>query len=81
MKNGIIAGSIILAGIGGSVAILNNDNNTKTEVGYHKYTDKDCADFSSQREAQTFFEAEGGPASDYHRLDRDGDGRVCESLK
>ena len=42
--------------------------------------DRDCGDFSSQAEAQAFFVAAGGPASDPHRLDRDGDGVVCESL-
>jgi len=43
-------------------------------------SDKDCPDFRTQREAQAFFEANGGPSSDPHRLDRDGDGRVCETL-
>jgi micrococcal nuclease len=42
--------------------------------------DRDCSDFSSQREAQAFFEAEGGPGRDPHRLDGDGDGRACQSL-
>ncbi len=43
--------------------------------------DRDCGDFSTQREAQAFYEAAGGPAVDPHRLDgRDGDGIVCESL-
>lgn len=42
--------------------------------------DRDCGDFSTQQEAQTFFEAQGGPASDPHQLDGDGDGRVCETL-
>lgn len=42
--------------------------------------DKDCADFSTQRAAQNFFIANGGPTDDPHNLDRDGDGRVCESL-
>ena len=42
--------------------------------------DRDCGDFSSQAEAQAFFEAAGGPASDPHRLDSDHDGKVCESL-
>lgn len=42
--------------------------------------DKDCSDFRTQREAQSFFEANGGPSNDPHNLDRDGDGRVCESL-
>ena len=43
--------------------------------------DKDCADFKTQREAQLFFEADGGPTNDPHNLDRDKDGVVCESLK
>lgn len=42
--------------------------------------DRDCADFSSQEEAQAFFEATGGPESDSHRLDGEGDGLVCEGL-
>jgi micrococcal nuclease len=42
--------------------------------------DRDCSDFSSHREAQAFFEAEGGPGRDPHRLDGDGDGLACESL-
>jgi micrococcal nuclease len=42
--------------------------------------DRDCSDFSSQREAQAFFEAEGGLGRDPHRLDGDGDGRACQSL-
>lgn len=42
--------------------------------------DRDCKDFSSQEEAQAFYEAAGGPAKDPHRLDGDGNGLVCESL-
>jgi len=42
--------------------------------------DKDCSDFDSQLEAQEFFEKNGGPDSDPHNLDRDGDSEVCESL-
>lgn len=42
--------------------------------------DMDCGDFSTQAEAQEFFEENGGPSSDPHNLDRDGDGEVCESL-
>lgn len=51
-----------------------------TVRSYASTGDYDCDDFSSQREAQQFFEDEGGPASDYHNLDRDGDGLACESL-
>jgi endonuclease YncB( thermonuclease family) len=42
--------------------------------------DRDCDDFSTQREAQKFFVNNGGPGSDPHRLDADGDGVACESL-
>lgn len=40
--------------------------------------DSDCRDFRTQAEAQALFEAAG--PSDPHRLDGDGDGRVCERL-
>lgn len=42
--------------------------------------DLDCGDFGAQRQAQQFYEAQGGPAVDPHGLDSDGNGRVCESL-
>jgi hypothetical protein len=42
--------------------------------------DRDCSDFSWHREAQAFFEAEGGPGRDPHRLDRDGDGLASEEV-
>src|SRR3954452_348056 len=42
--------------------------------------DRDCADFSSQREAQDYFLSIGGPASDPDRLDGDSDGQACDSL-
>jgi hypothetical protein len=42
--------------------------------------DRDCADFATQAEAQSFFVGAGGPAADPHRLDADNDGVACESL-
>ena len=42
--------------------------------------DKDCSDFATHDAAQQFFEQNGGPGSDPHRLDADGDGEACESL-
>lgn len=42
--------------------------------------DRDCSDFSTQQQAQTYYEAHGGPAQDPDRLDADGDGRACDSL-
>ena len=42
--------------------------------------DRSCADFASWWEAQNFYYAAGGPASDPHRLDGNGDGVACQSL-
>ena len=42
--------------------------------------DRDCGDFATHAEAQAFFIAAGGPASDRHRLDADRDGIACETL-
>jgi len=42
--------------------------------------DRDCGDFDTHDEAQAFFEAAGGPESDPHRLDGDGNEIACESL-
>lgn len=43
--------------------------------------DRNCSDFTSQSDAQAFFIVAGGPTKDPHRLDGDGNGIVCESLK
>ncbi|KKR16434.1 MAG: hypothetical protein UT44_C0015G0013 [Candidatus Levybacteria bacterium GW2011_GWA1_39_32] len=42
--------------------------------------DKDCGDFATHAEAQSFFISQGGPGSDPHRLDADHDGFACETL-
>ena len=41
---------------------------------------RNCSDFDTWAKAQSFYESEGGPGSDPHRLDRNGDGIACESL-
>lgn len=43
--------------------------------------DRDCSDFDTWEEAQAFFLAAGGPERDPHRLDSDGDGIACETLR
>jgi len=43
-----------------------------------KVKDKDCSDYSTQAEAQRFFDGQG--PGDPHRLDADGDGVPCEGL-
>ena len=42
--------------------------------------DKDCGDFATHADAQSFFISQGGPGSDPHRLDADHDGIACETL-
>ena len=42
--------------------------------------DKDCKDFKTQKEAQDYFIAQGGPGNDPSHLDGNHDGRVCVSL-
>ncbi len=42
--------------------------------------DRDCSDFDTYQEALDFYLAAGGPASDPHNLDSDGDGQPCSSL-
>ena len=42
--------------------------------------DRNCSDFDTWAEAQAFYEVAGGPETDRHRLDRDGNGIACESL-
>ncbi len=42
--------------------------------------DQDCSDFERWEDAQRFFEKAGGPGSDSHGLDKDGNGIACESL-
>ncbi|MEH7503311.1 excalibur calcium-binding domain-containing protein [Neobacillus drentensis] len=42
------------------------------------YIDMNCTDFSTQEEAQQYFEDNGGTESDPDDLDRDGDGIACE---
>lgn len=44
------------------------------------FADRDCPEFSSQEEAQEFFEDQGGPEEDPARLDADDDGEACEDF-
>lgn len=49
-------------------------------TGSYSGGDKDCGDFSTHAEAQSFFISQGGPGSDPHKLDADHDGEACETL-
>jgi len=45
-----------------------------------KADDYNCEDFSTQPEAQAFFEKVGGVGNDVNRLDGNKDGEACEAL-
>lgn len=66
---------ILFIGIWWLISYDNSSSNGSSVIN-----DRDCSDFSTQREAQAFFELNGGTTSDPHRLDRDKDGKVCETL-
>jgi len=59
------------------VEVIPQASPTKSICSSNKYN---CGDFSTHAEAQVTYEYCGGPNSDVHRLDRDGDGVACESL-
>ena len=44
------------------------------------FVDRNCGDFATWQEAQDFFLSAGGPDSDPHGLDGNGDGVACQSL-
>lgn len=52
---------------------------TDSSIG-KQANDYNCEDFTSQPEAQSFFEKVGGVGNDVNRLDGDKDGEACESL-
>jgi len=55
--------------------------NITTDSSKGKTADEyNCADFSTQPEAQAFFNRVGGVKNDVNRLDGNKDGEACESL-
>ena len=91
LKENWLGGLIGVGLVGGGILLFTNDSSSNsydyqryddpsTERSYEEFGDYDCSDFSTQEEAQDFFEDEGGPDEDYHNLDRDADGVACESL-
>jgi endonuclease YncB( thermonuclease family) len=61
-----------------AVAVVLGAGTVLAATPAHAY-DKDCGDFASQKSAQIFFLNNGGPLSDPHGLDSEGDGIACES--
>ena len=71
----VIAGFLIFLALSGGEKgdELNNTYDCSADV-------YNCADFTTQAEAQAVFDYCNPTARDIHRLDNDGDGVVCESL-
>jgi len=69
----VLAASVLLAALGLQPA-------SASSPGARASGDRDCSDFSNQRDAQEYFRSRGGPDSDPDRLDADGDGKACDSL-
>lgn len=71
----------LLSGSSPAEARVMRDKEGNVVEGGGKYTDEyNCDDFSTQPEAQRFFEKAGGVSQDTNRLDGDKDGVACESL-
>lgn len=64
----------------GNILFDKAGNITKNQTLGKKANEYNCSDFSTQSEAQAFFNKVGGPRKDVNRLDGDKDGIACESL-
>jgi endonuclease YncB( thermonuclease family) len=65
----------------GLIALIAAAPLTHSAASSAREPDRDCPDFANQAEAQRFFEAHGGSATNnFDDLDGDGDGVACESL-
>ncbi len=64
-----------------SKVLRDKEGNIVTDPGIGKAANEyNCSDFSTQKEAQRFFERVGGPNNDVNRLDGNSDGLACQSL-
>jgi len=71
----------VLIGIGLLALVLSVGCGDTIKFRYDSFmSETNCRDFGTWRQAQTFFEAAGGPDYDPHRLDPDRDGIACEML-
>lgn len=76
-----VGGSALIAGVAVALALVFALGSGDGDSDAVPFADRDCADFSSWAEAQAFYEEAGGPASDPHSLDPDGDAVACERLR
>ena len=76
-----LGGGALIAGVAVALALVFALGSGDGETTAPPFEDRDCADFASWAEAQALYEEAGGPASDPHSLDPDGDGVACERLR
>jgi hypothetical protein len=61
--------------------LFDKEGNVVTDASLGKKKDEyNCVDFSTQSEAQKFFDKTGGVEKDINRLDGNKDGSACTSL-
>ena len=75
----VVGGGLVAVGVAAVLLVVLLTGSDNVDGGV--VSDRDCSDFSTQREAQRFYEEQGGPESDAHRLDEDDDGLACEGLR
>lgn len=73
----IVCALIVSAGAGHVASAQPNAPTVRADA---RAADHNCDDFSTQAEAQEYFESHGGPQQDPDGLDADGNGLACESL-
>lgn len=64
----------------GNLLFDKSGNVTTDSTKGKKASDYNCDDFSTQPEAQAFFEKVGGDKNDVYRLDGDNNGVACQDL-
>ena len=75
-RNKWIAGIVLFVAVTLIMAFAFN----KSRSSDSGINDKNCTDFTTHAQAQKFYEDNGGPTKDPYRLDRDRDGKACETL-
>ncbi|HBZ6979983.1 TPA: hypothetical protein MMJ71_004779 [Salmonella enterica subsp. enterica serovar Typhimurium] len=73
-----VVGLLVLILLGNFISAIFTDKEEEENPYSYTSIDHNCDDFSSGRDAQLFYEANGGPSSDPHDLDRDDDGQACD---
>lgn len=76
-----VGGGALIAGVAVALALVFALGSGDGGPDAVPFADRDCADFATWAEAQAFYEEAGGPASDPHSLDPDGDAVACERLR